>query len=117
MITKIINKMKVLLVVCLLASISCINIINVGICLIGNGKFISIVGDAISSIKEKNYEKLLKIILSNCNELKDMVFNCLKDRNDNKLDKSITTQPQVMIRCPHECCIPHVTTCLNCKCY
>ena len=109
--------MKVLLVVCLLASISCINIINVGICLIGNGKFISIVGDAISSIKEKNYEKLLKIILSNCNELKDMVFNCLKDRNDNKLDKSITTQLQVIGRCPPACCMSDGTICFNCKCY
>lgn len=108
MIKNIIYKMKAILVLCLLASISCFNIINAGICLVGNEKVRTIASEAISSIKEKDFDKILRIIISNFSELKDIVSKCLKDENDDIKLKAI--------RCPPYCC-GHNTMCNFCKCY
>ena len=107
--------MKAILVLCLLASISCFNIINAGICLVGNEKVRYIAKEVISSIKEKDLGKILSIIISNFSELKDIISNCLKDEND---DIMLETKylGSSNIRCPSYCC-GKMTMCTGCKCY
>ncbi len=106
--------MKAFLVFCLFASISCINIINTGICLVGNEKVRTIAKEVISSIKEKDLRKILSIIISNFSELKGILSKCLKDEND---DIVLETKylGSFIIPCQHYCCGKH-TMCTGCKC-
>ena len=107
--------MKAILILCLLASISCFNIINAGICLVGNEKVRTIAKEVITSIKENDFEKILSIISTNFAELKDIVFNCLKDDNNDIILKR--KQGELFVRrCPNYCC-GKMTMCTGCKCY
>ena len=116
MIKNIIYKMKAFLVLCLLASISCINIIDAGKCLAGNEKVITIAKEVISSIKEKDLRKSFSIIISNFSELKDIVLKCLKDEDEND---DIIIQSKYFgsfkIPCQVYCC-GKMTMFTNCKC-
>jgi hypothetical protein len=48
-------------------------------CLIRNDKIKSLVSQVIDTIKNKNFSKLIQIALSNFNEVKSIVKNCLDD--------------------------------------
>jgi hypothetical protein len=48
-------------------------------CLIRNDKIKSLVSQVIDTIKNKNFSKLIQIALSNFNEVKLIVKNCLDD--------------------------------------
>lgn len=101
--------MKGILVLCLLASISCFNIINTGICLIGNEKVRTVAGDIFSSIKEKDFGKLLNVLLSNFSELKDIVSKCIKAGKD---DDIVLKNGKRVI-----CCDAKLTMHPDCPCY
>ena len=108
--------MKAILVLCLLASISCFNIINAGICLIGNEKIRTVAGEVISSIKEKDFGKIFSLIILNFSEIKEIVSKCLKEENDDVLLKTKKIRTLALIPCPVGCCNPRLTTCTGCRC-
>ena len=74
--------MKALLFLYLLASISCFNLLNAGLCIFGNEKIISLAGNIISSVKDKDFGNVINLLLSNFSELKNIVANCLESEKN-----------------------------------
>jgi hypothetical protein len=58
-------------------------------CLIRNDKIKSLVSQVIDTIKNKNFSKLIQIALSNFNEVKSIVKNCLDDEPVHKDPSSV----------------------------
>ena len=77
--------MKALLFLYLLASISCFNLLNAGLCIFGNEKIISLAGNIISSVKDKDFGNVINLLLSNFSELKNIVANCLESEKEPNL--------------------------------
>ena len=63
--------MKAILILCLLATLNC-NFIDTAFCLIGNEKIQDTFTDVFSSIKVKDWIKMLNIIESNLSDIIDM---------------------------------------------
>lgn len=70
--------MKAILLLCLIVALNC-NLMDTAFCLIRNDKIKSLVSQVIDTIKNKNFSKLIQIALSNFNEVKSIVKNCLDD--------------------------------------
>ena len=70
--------MKAILIICLIASLNC-NIFDVGMCLFSNGKIRSVVSEIFTAIKEKNWENVLSIAISNFEEVKTNAINCFDE--------------------------------------
>ena len=71
--------MRVFLVLCLLVSISSFDLLTTGICLFTHKKLRTLVKDAIDTIKEEDFGKLLNLVLSNIGEVKSIVQECIED--------------------------------------
>ena len=71
--------MRVFLVLCLLASISSFDLLTTGICLFTHKKLRALAKDVIDTIKEKDFGKLLSLVLSNIGEVKSIVQECIED--------------------------------------
>ena len=85
--------MKAILVLCLLASISCVNYIETLGCVITNPKVISLAGEVIKTIKSKEFEKLIPLAIQSFSELKDIVTKCLNPRDEVVLKESKCYHP------------------------
>ena len=70
--------MKAILLLCLIAALNC-NFIDTAFCLIRNDKLRSLVTEVIDTVKNKNFFKLIEIAMSNFNEVKSIVLNCVND--------------------------------------
>ena len=71
--------MKAILVLCLLASITCGNVLT---CLMQDQKLIKIAGEIITAITQKEYEKIITILSENFFVIVQEVMKCLKDEDD-----------------------------------
>ena len=69
--------MKSILILCLLFTINC-NLIDISICLVKSDKLRAIIVDVLTSIKEKNWNKILSSALLNLNEVKSVIQNCIE---------------------------------------
>jgi hypothetical protein len=70
--------MKAILLLCLIAALNC-NFIDTAFCLIRNDKLRSLVTEVIDTVKNKNFFKLIEIAMSNFQEVKSIVLNCVND--------------------------------------
>ena len=82
--------MKTILILCLLFTIN-FNFIDISICLVKSDKLRAIIVDVLTSIKEKNWNKILFSAFLNINEVKLIVQNCIEpepipDEPDSKDD-------------------------------
>ena len=68
--------MKAILILCLLATLNC-NFIDTAFCLIENEKIQDIFTDVFSSIKVKDWIKMVNIIESNLSDIIDIGKECL----------------------------------------
>lgn len=80
--------MKAILLLCLIVALNC-NLMDTAFCLIRNDKIKSLVSQVIDTIKNKNFSKLIQIALSNFNEVKSIVKNCLDDEPALKAPRSL----------------------------
>ena len=76
--------MKAILILCLLATLNC-NFIDTAFCLIGNEKIQNTFTEVVSAIKEKDFNEILKIVISNLPDIIDIVGDCVKpEKKDNE---------------------------------
>ena len=71
--------MKSILILCLLFTINC-NFIDISICLVKSDKLRAIIVDVLTSIKEKNWNKIILSAFLNFNEVKSIVQNCIEPK-------------------------------------
>lgn len=71
--------MKAILVLCLLASISCGNVLT---CLMQDPTIIKIAGEIISAVTQKEYQKIITILSENFFVIVQEVMKCLKNEDD-----------------------------------
>lgn len=71
--------MKAILVLCLLASISCGNVLT---SLMQDPTIIKIAGEIISAVTQKQYQKIITILSENFFVIVQEVMKCLKDEDD-----------------------------------
>ena len=69
--------MRVVLVLCLLAFMSCQNIMDIAKCLYENPKVKELIGDAMVAIVTKDFSKLLPKIIESLPELIQTVIKCV----------------------------------------
>ena len=71
--------MKIILILCLLFTINCnYNYIDISICLVKSDKLRSIIVDVLTSIKEKNWNKIIFSAFIKLSEVKSIVQNCIE---------------------------------------
>ena len=76
--------MKAILILCLLATLNC-NFIDTAFCLIGNEKIQNTFTDVVSAIKEKDFNEIFNIVISNLPDIIDIVGDCVKpEKNDDE---------------------------------
>ena len=91
--------MKAILLLCLIAALNC-NFIDTAFCLIRNDKLRSLVTEVIDTVKNKNFFKLIEIAMSNFNEVKSIVLNCV---NDEPVLKAASEGWQEVVACKVAC--------------
>ena len=71
--------MKAILVLCLLASISCGNVLT---CLMQDPKITKTAGKIITAITQKEYQKIITILSENFFDIVQDVMKCFTDKDD-----------------------------------
>ena len=87
--------MKAILVLCLLASITCGNVLT---CLMQDQKLIKIAGEIITAITQKEYEKIITILSENFFVIVQEVMKCLTDEDD---DDDVVLMVSAPAGCKH----------------
>ena len=97
--------MKAILLLCLIASLSCTNLVDTVKCLLKNEKLRSIVSEAIDTVKSNNFNKLIEIGLYNFVDVKLIVQNCLTEKRDLADDEEPILQKggDVVLACKFAC--------------
>ena len=85
--------MRIILVLCLLALMSCQrDIIDIAKCLYESPKVQELIGDAIVAIVTKDFSKLLAKIKESLPELIQVVINCVTTENETNLKGLLCTK-------------------------
>ena len=73
--------MKVILILCLLATLNC-DIISTALCLLGNEKIRTFAIEVISKIKNKEWDDLPFLVIANFSSLKNAVVSCISPKEE-----------------------------------
>ena len=73
--------MKVILILCLLATLNC-DIISTALCLLGNEKIRTFAIEVISKIKNKEWDNLPFLVIANFSSLKNAVVSCISPKEE-----------------------------------
>ena len=99
--------MKAFLVLCLLVSISSFDFFKTGFCLLGNEKLRTIAKDVISSLKSQDFTNAISLVISNLEEIKNIVVDCLELDKKNDDDDDIVLQCKTYEECLQDCATYH----------
>ena len=73
--------MKIILIFCLILAINS-NFIDTSICLIKSEKLRDFIVEILSSIKEKNWMKIISTVMPNLEEIKTIVLDCFEPNTE-----------------------------------